>query len=236
MRSDYGWLQRLAFFLTGWLGHTVISLYYTTVHIVNDDEVQRALNHTPHRPGIYPFWHAHQLSLVHHFSRTGAAILVSRSRDGEYIARIAQRAGFRPVRGSSSRAGPAGLKQLIALARAGGPVAITPDGPRGPRYSIQPGVIALARNSERTIRPLAIGLSDFWQLPSWDRFRIPKPFSWGYAAIGEPLAVPPDADAAAMEALAEELRRRLLALEEHADTMARRLKRRSGRVDLLDRA
>jgi len=143
-----------------------------------------------------------------HCRRTKSAILVSRSRDGEYIARIAAALGYRPVRGSSSR---------------GRPVTITPDGPRGPRYDIKPGLLALARNSGCDIIPAAMGLSAYWELPSWDRFRIPKPFSRGVHCWGEPLRVPPDADEAALGRLAQELRRRMIALEAHADRKAREL-------------
>ncbi len=152
---------------------------------------------------------------------SAAGILISASKDGEYIARIARSVGFVPLRGSSSRLGAPGLKALIELARSGRTVAITPDGPRGPRYSIGPGVLAVAQKSGYPIIPFAIGLSSFWELPSWDRFRIPKPFSRGYACWGEPLSVPPDADDATLDQLAAELRRRMIALEEFADRMAR---------------
>ena len=170
---------------------------------------------------IYAFWHSHQLSALWHFRRVGAGILISMSKDGEYIARVARSVGFTPLRGSSSRLGAAGLKALIEFARSGRPVAITPDGPRGPRHSIGAGVLALAQKSGYPIVPFAIGLSSFWELPSWDRFRIPKPFSRGYACWGEPLSVPPDADDATIERLAAELRARMIALEEFADRMAR---------------
>jgi len=232
MKRRFGLLQRILFALAGRLAYAIIRLYYVSVRIVNSPTLQRVVNSTSHRPGIYPFWHAHQLSLLSHLGRTGAAILVSRSRDGEYVARIAAAAGFRPVRGSTSRGGAEGLKRLIEEARHGRAVAITPDGPRGPRHRVQRGVIAVARNSGRPIRPLAVGLSDFWEVPSWDRFRIPKPFAVGYVVIGEAVRVPPDADEAEMDAAARRLEERMRSLEAEADAVARRLRRSRGRVDL----
>jgi hypothetical protein len=198
----------------------VIAPYYLTVRIRNAPDMSARFARNPRPPGVYAFWHSHQLSALWHFRRSGAAILVSASKDGEYIARVARSVGFLPLRGSSSRLGAPGLKALIETARSGRTVAITPDGPRGPRHSIGPGVLALAQKSGYPIIPFAVGLSSFWELPSWDRFRIPKPFSRGYSCWGEPLHVPAGADAAAMEKLAAELRARMIALEEFADRTA----------------
>jgi len=232
MTRRFDALNRVLLALAGRLAYAILKLYCVSVRFVNSPTLQRVVNRTPRRPGIYPFWHSHQLSLLCHLGRTGAAILVSRSRDGEYVARLAAAAGFRPVRGSTSRGGAEGLKQLIEEARAGRVVAITPDGPRGPRQRVQPGVIALARSSGRAIWPLAVGLSDFWEVPSWDRFRIPKPFSVAYAVIGEEIHVPPDASEEEMAAIAKDLEERMRALETQADAVARCLRRACGRVDL----
>jgi lysophospholipid acyltransferase (LPLAT)-like uncharacterized protein len=205
----------------GAIAKWVLIPYYITIRIVDGGELRTRLLRNPRPAGIYAFWHSHQLTALWHFRRVGAGILVSASKDGEYIARIARSVGFTPLRGSSSRLGAVGLKALIEFARSGQPVAITPDGPRGPRHSISPGVLAMAQKSGYPIVPFAIGLSSFWELPSWDRFRIPKPFSRGYACWGQPLSVPPDADNATLDRLAAELRRRMIDLEEFADRMAR---------------
>jgi len=218
--APYGLGRRLLFRLVGFLGKWLLALYCSTVRIVNDPESQKRLNREPSPRGVYAFWHSHQLVTLWHYRRTRAAVLVSRSRDGEYVARVAASLGYLPVRGSTSRGGAAGLKELVRLGREGRTVAITPDGPRGPRHSVSPGVLILAQRSGRPIVPLAVGLRRYWELPSWDRFRIPKPFSWGYACWGEPLHVPAEADKAALERLACELRSRLMALCELADRAA----------------
>jgi len=217
--------QRFLFALAGLLGRWVVATYSMTVRIVNDAASLAKFNRNPSPPGVYAFWHSHQLAAVWHFRRVGAGILISASKDGEYIARVARAIGFVPVRGSSSRRGAAGLKGLIELAQSGRCVAITPDGPRGPRYSINPGVLALAQKSGYPIVPFAVGLSNFWELPSWDRFRIPKPFSRGVGTWGRPIHVPADADEDTLQAVAEELRAEMLALEKRADAMARGSKR-----------
>lgn len=213
--------QRFLFLLAGVLGRWVIGLYYRTIRIRNSPEVEARLKGGGCPPGVYAFWHAHQLSAVWHLRGLGAGVMISASRDGEYIARIARSLGFQPVRGSSSRRGAAGLKGMIELARRGNAVAITPDGPRGPRYTVHPGALAIAQKSGQPVTPFAIGLSRYWELPSWDRFRIPKPFARGYLISGAPLHVPDAADADTLLRLADELRDRMLALEQEADRRAR---------------
>ena len=220
MKSRNGPFQRLLFFLVGWLGKWLLGLYHFTVRIVDSGDVLSYCSRHPQPSGIYAFWHSHQLSMAWHCRRTRAAILISYSRDGEYIARIVASLGYYVVRGSSSRRGAAGLKELISLAAKGRTTVITPDGPRGPRHSVKPGVLALAQKAGYPIVPVALGLSKYWELPSWDRFRIPKPFSRGYYCWGEPLSVPADADEAKLQELADELQQRLIALEEHADRIA----------------
>ena len=226
--------QRVIYYFVGLVGYWFISLYFLTLRFINNRRSRKALRRNLEPGGIYPFWHSHQLCALIHYQHTRAAIMVSQSRDGEYIARIAARAGFLPVRGSSSRAGAPALKELLRLALAGRTIAITPDGPRGPRHTVHPGVIALAQSSGRPVTPVAIGLSAFWELPSWDRFRIPKPFAVSYGCWGEELHVPPDADEAKRAELARVLQERMIALEAHADRTARMLRRARRRVDLPD--
>ena len=222
MRHRFSLAQRLLFILAGTLGSALIAVYYLTVRIRNTPGGWRLIRQGPRKGGIFAFWHAHQLSAVWHLRAVHGHVLISASKDGEYIARIASALGFRPIRGSSSRGGVSGLLELVRRVSEGAPVGITPDGPRGPRYSVHRGVLNIARRSGRPITPFAIGLSHYWELPSWDRFRIPKPFSRGVLCTGEPIPVPSNADEATLDRVAEELRASLLALEARADTLARR--------------
>ena len=129
-------------------------------------------------PTVFAFWHRSLLACAHRFRNRQIAILISRSFDGELIARIVERLGFVAVRGSSSRAGVSGLRSLAEAYQRGQRCAITVDGPRGPALVAQPGAAQLA---ELVGAPwvgtfYALPLRA-WTLNSWDRFLIPKPFS-----------------------------------------------------------
>jgi lysophospholipid acyltransferase (LPLAT)-like uncharacterized protein len=229
------WHQRLLYFLVGTAGTLVIRLYFLTIRQVNGPRCSEVFAVNPSPPGVYPFWHSQQLLCMMQFQYTHSVVMISRSKDGEYIARIAAAMGFRPIRGSSSRAGASALKEMVRLCQSGQSIGITPDGPRGPRYSISPGALLLAQQGGYPIIPTAIGCSAFWELSSWDRFRIPKPFSVTYGCWGKPIDVPPDADAETRKRLADELREAMLALEQHADATARMLKNAKTQVDLPER-
>jgi lysophospholipid acyltransferase (LPLAT)-like uncharacterized protein len=138
-------------------------------------------------PTVFAFWHRSLLACAHRFRNLDIAILISPSFDGELIARTVKLLGFTPIRGSSSRGGAAGLRNMQAAYSAGHRCAFTADGPRGPVFVAKPGAAQLANS----VGPLApegkpagtwvgcfYALPDrAWQLRSWDRFLIPKPFS-----------------------------------------------------------
>jgi len=129
-------------------------------------------------PVAFAFWHRTLLVCAHRFRNKGIAILISPSFDGELIARTVGYLGFYPVRGSSSRGGAAGLRNMAEAYKAGHRTAITADGPRGPNMVAKPGVVQLAELVGATWIGVYYALPDrAWQLKSWDRFLIPKPFS-----------------------------------------------------------
>lgn len=140
------------------------------------------------------------------------AAIASASKDGGMLSRVLELFGVLPVRGSSSRRGAAALRELTNAAEQGCDLAVTPDGPRGPCYGVQPGVIAAAQFTGLPIVPVAYSLGWKKTLRSWDRFQIPLPFSRVEVKIGEPLRVPREADEAGRERLRVELERRLRAL------------------------
>ena len=130
---------------------------------------------------IWAFWHnslfviPHLLN--HYLSHRPGAALTSASRDGEILAAFLERFNVRPIRGSSSRQGAAALLEMKRLIEQGFDVAITPDGPRGPRYHLNPGVITLAQKTGALIMPIRVHYSRCWRLKTWDAFEIPKPFA-----------------------------------------------------------
>lgn len=106
-----------------------------------------------------------------------AYALVSASQDGAWLSAFFALAGMRTVRGSSSRLGREAATALVDVLRAGYDVGITPDGPRGPRYELKPGSIIVARRTRAPMLLVGAEFESAWQLKSWDRFVIPKPFS-----------------------------------------------------------
>ena len=140
---------------------------------------------------IFALWHAGLLPLVWTHRGRGVVVLVSRHRDGELITRIIERLGFATSRGSSTRGGEEGVMDMLRKAGEGRLLAITPDGPRGPAGTLKPGIVYLASRSGLPIVPVAAASRSCWRLRSWDRFRIPRPFTRVVVAYGDPIAVPP---------------------------------------------
>lgn len=171
-------------------------------------------------PAIFAVWHnrlALSLRLYtrfiqkHHPPRRLAA-MVSASRDGGLLARVLTLFGVQPVRGSSSRRGAQALREMTSWAERGYDLAITPDGPRGPRYQVQWGAVDLAALCGRPLIPVSYDLSRCRRLGSWDGFLVPLPFATCRVRFGEPLAVPREVDAAGREACRAEFERRLRAI------------------------
>ena len=140
-------------------------------------------------PYLFVLWHEALLPLLWHHRRQGIAIVVSGNRDGQYLAGYAERIGYRQLTGSSSSGGVRALLGAVKELQAGGVVAFTPDGPRGPRREVKPGVAVAAQRGGGTIVPLHAEADRAWRLRSWDRFMIPKPFARVRISYGEPFRV-----------------------------------------------
>ncbi len=199
-------------------GTALIRFLGRTQRIVLDDPIDLIGSASP-RPCVFAFWHSRLLLMPWLFRRyfpdRRLAVMVSRSRDGEAIAAVVHRFGIETVRGSTRRGGDAALREMEALVAEGVDAAITPDGPRGPRYRVQTGVIRLARMTGRPIVPVTWNSRRRIVLKSWDRSVIPLPFSRCEVRIGDPLDVSTAGDRSEDE-LARELERRLLALVDDA--------------------
>ncbi len=168
---------------------------------------------------IYSIWHnrlAYSLVIYQRYVRpnTGRelASLVSASKDGGLLARVLELFGTRPVRGSSSRRGPQALREMVSSAEDGCILAITPDGPRGPCYQVQEGIIGLAQVTELPIIPVSYHLTFKIRMKSWDRFQVPLPFGQCTVRFGEPIQIPREASEAEREQLRQELQQRMLVL------------------------
>jgi lysophospholipid acyltransferase (LPLAT)-like uncharacterized protein len=166
-------------------------------------------------PLVIALWHGRMLvpmPLWPH-ARRGFGVLVSPSDDGALVTRALRRFGYAVIRGSTSRGGASAMRELADLLKRPCPIVLTPDGPRGPRHTVNAGGLWLAREIGAPIVTLAIAVDRAWRLCSWDRFTIPKPFARVVVTYGEPLHVAADANDLALEAFAVLLRDRLLADE-----------------------
>jgi lysophospholipid acyltransferase (LPLAT)-like uncharacterized protein len=148
----------------------------------------------------FALWHGELLPVLWAHRGWDVHALVSTHRDGEIIARVTHALGLRTVRGSSTRGGAGALRAMMRLLAEGRDVAVTPDGPRGPRHSVAPGLVLAAQRAAAALLPVRATVSRAWRLRSWDRFTVPKPFARivvRYGAPIEPGTGTPTADEAA---------------------------------------
>jgi lysophospholipid acyltransferase (LPLAT)-like uncharacterized protein len=168
-------------------------------------------------PYILAFWHGRLLLMPYAYRRGRIAILISRHRDGELIARTMGWFGHESIRDSTTRGGTAALRAAVRRLERGADVGWTPDGPRGPRFRVQGGIIQAARLSGAPIVPVVFSAAPAKRFASWDRFLLPLPLGRGAFHYGEPLRVPRDADPAAQERLRVQLEATLRGLTQAAD-------------------
>jgi len=180
--------------LLGWLIPRVIFLIYKFLCLtIRWDYVGLRYNdQTP--PFVLGYWHARILMLPYAFPGWNGSLLISEHKDGSYIADAAQLMGFGSTRGSSTRGGSRALLALIRIAREGRPVAVTPDGPKGPVEEVKPGVVQLAKKSGLPLRAACYATKRHWRANSWDRFYVPKPFTKGVFVISDEVYADSDDD------------------------------------------
>jgi lysophospholipid acyltransferase (LPLAT)-like uncharacterized protein len=196
-----------------------LRLLAATIRFRLDDRPQY-FNGEPKEKILFAFWHnrlALSAILYHRFVLRFApdrrlAGLVSASRDGGMLAEILGYFSIEPVRGSSSRRGPQALIEMTTWAERDLDLAITPDGPRGPRYQVQDGVISTAQLTGLPIVPLSYHLNWKIQLKSWDRFQVPLPFARCEITVGKIFRVPREATDAEREELRKQLEAELRAI------------------------
>ncbi len=177
MASAYNLKQRITLAIVPRLASLIIRLLGMTLRYEDVCEPGATPGYDSPPPAVYAFWHRCLLAGAWRFRKYGLTILISRSFDGELIARTVERLGYVAIRGSSSRDGAPGLRNMQRAYLDGHYCAFTADGPRGPAMVAKPGAAQLAQLVETTVRTCYIHPHRAWQLRSWDRFLIPKPFS-----------------------------------------------------------
>jgi lysophospholipid acyltransferase (LPLAT)-like uncharacterized protein len=196
--------QRIILRIIIGLGYWVIRIIGPTMRVCISSE-EGAQETVGQRPLIGSFWHACIIPATYMCRNLGVRVMSSNSYDGEYMGRIIRKFGFVAVKGSSSRNA---VRALLGLRRAlgdGWSVAFTLDGPRGPRYKVKPGPVALARSSGVPLTMFHMAVDRAWVLNTWDRLIIPKPFSRVLMRFGKLIPVPGEASEEELERYTAEL-------------------------------
>lgn len=195
------WLMRL------WFGSCRVILHNEENCFKPDEKDQT---------GIASFWHYSIIYTLYHMRKYSATAMVSSSKDGEYLARLAERFGFATVRGSRNNKGVEGLKSMLRAVRDGSNAAIVADGSQGPPRIVQAGTLLLASRTGAPIIPMVCAASRYFTVKSWDRTIIPKPFSRIDFYYGEPFFVPAKVKPDELEGYRLHLEQRLNELYEKA--------------------
>jgi hypothetical protein len=177
-------------------------------------------------PAIYASWHRDILPLLFLHRNEGAIVLISQSSDGDLVAAASRKLGYLPVRGSSTRGGGKAIREMIKLSQ-NRYIGITPDGPLGPAGKIKEGLVFVAKATGLPIVPIAVSVSREIVFNTWDRFRLPLPFSRIRVLYGTEIEVERDADNAEM---CLKLEKEMEKLEEKMVT-AKNAKERKKKVD-----
>ena len=147
--------------------------------------------------------------------------MVSEHRDGELIAQIIHKLGYRTAQGSSTRGGRKAFVEMVRSLREGSGGAMLPDGPKSPRHCFKPGTMLMAQRAQVPMIPLSFGANSAWIFHSWDRFTVPKPFSKSILCIGEPIWVDKGVKGVQFESLRKSVEQVMIRQVEMCDAMAR---------------
>lgn len=198
------------------LGYPLINLLGHTLgwRVEGLEHVERIV--ASGRQPVMAFWHGRILPATFYFRGRGIVVMTSENFDGEWIARIIARFGYGTARGSTSRGGRRALRQLVGEMRRGRATGFAIDGPRGPAGVAQPGAIWLAGAAGQPLLPFHLEASRYWELGSWDRTQIPRPFSTVALVIGEPMTVVGGLTESERDLIRLDLETRLSALERRA--------------------
>jgi lysophospholipid acyltransferase (LPLAT)-like uncharacterized protein len=214
--QPYTLRQRIGLQLITWAAWVAIRLIAPTLRFSVSWE-DGAPGGLEKRPLIYSFWHRCVFPATYLWRNLNIRVMTSQSFDGEYIARIIEKFGFVPIRGSSTRGGVRALLAMRRETEQGWTVAFTIDGPRGPMYVAKPGPVLLARATAVPMSAFHIAVDQAWVLKTWDHFMIPKPFSRALMRVARNISVPGSANDSDMQQLHSELQHALDRVREFAE-------------------
>ncbi|MBT9138317.1 MAG: hypothetical protein DDT31_00869 [Syntrophomonadaceae bacterium] len=203
--------------LISFLGWLIIFLIGKTVRIkIIGKENLNALKGEK-KNAIYAFWHNRLFLLTYIFRYRHIQVLISSSRDGDYIAAVASRFGAETIRGSTTRGGKGAILGITEKLKSGYDGVVVPDGPQGPKYIAQPGIVHIAKRTGLPIVPVAYGAERKKVLGSWDALLIPYPFSRVVLIYGAPVKVSRETAGKSLESKRQELEKTLIAITQRAD-------------------
>lgn len=206
----------------GWLGTAAMrSLFRTlrfTLHELGNN-IKPDQGDNPDR-FIYCIWHENLLLPTLTWGQSNIAVLISKHADGQLLGSLITSFGMGMVAGSTNRGGIEAVRKLTRDPNARKHLAITPDGPRGPRRVVQPGVVYIASRAGMKIVPVGVGYRNPWRTASWDRFAVPKPFTRACCVIDRAITVPPEAKTADLETYRLEVQTEMDRLAVVAETWA----------------
>lgn len=213
--SRYTFKQRFIIRAAGLAFYVLINLIAKTIRFEvegweNFEQIER-----DGKIPIYTFWHDRIFLGTYFFRQRGILVMSSESFDSEYTARFIQRFGYGIIKGSSTRGGIRALTEMIRKMREGFPAGFTLDGPKGPRYVAKSGACLLAKKTGNPLMPFLLEPQKFWQIGSWDKLQIPKPFTTAKVFISKPIYI-------SSEANDEELENKRLNLQYSLDELVER--------------
>lgn len=201
---------RLAHWIVPQLGYWLVKIWFSTIRVTEHNRHFREQIREHEQAVICTVWHNAIAYIFYHIRQSPGVALVSSSRDGEYIARIAKKFGFDAIRGSRNRRGVAALKSLVKAIREGKNVGLVADGSQGPPFVVQAGSLLLGAKSGAPIIPVCWSASSYWTIRSWDRTVLPKPFSKLEFVYGEPMWVEDGISSEELEKYRQELEKKML--------------------------
>jgi lysophospholipid acyltransferase (LPLAT)-like uncharacterized protein len=208
------WKRRLGRRLTYWFGPLALRALARTWKITRIGEEHLRSERDSRQGRIVAIWHGRLLAPLPYHARRKWFILVSRSGDGDVVSDLLERFGYRLIRGSSSRGGALALRQMSQALGDDSVLVVTPDGPRGPRHRVQPGLVWIARETGFAVLPCGVACDRAWRARSWDRFLIPKPGAHVVFVYGAPIEIPPTATETELEKASATIRALMLDAEQ----------------------
>ncbi|MDH5718061.1 MAG: lysophospholipid acyltransferase family protein [Spirochaetia bacterium] len=195
------------------------------VKVIKGRDILEELQKNP-RPVIFSFWHNRifyaSYFLYRHVFKKGLnlTVLISQSKDGEWIAKIVHMWGGNTVRGSTTRGGLNALKKLCGkIMKEKSAAVTTPDGPKGPVYKFQAGTITLSQITQVPIIPVTFAAKKAWVFNSWDKFIVPKPFTKAYFSFGKPILIPREINVNDRENLCQNAEKAMMDLLEETEKL-----------------